>query len=182
MESLSEEEISQARNPLTRQFIKTYHAPFSRNLLPMLVEIVNGMIDNRVSDDKNAVYAEVQGFFTYVWSLVLSCITAQEHQKLVAKQLTSNTPLATKGPVTEREVEEFFFAYMCILSSKMKSETVWDESAQARAKKWYVEIVDRNWLYLRDCLHWHRQNGFEYEKRADWLIEWLQEKAVDGDA
>lgn len=179
MDSLSEAEISQARNPLTRKFIRKYHAPFSRNLLPMLEEIVNGMIDKRASDDAKAVYTEIKAFFTYVWTIVLECMAVQEQQKLAAKQLTSENNLATRGPVTEREVEEFFFAYMCILASKGKEETVWDTAAQARAKKWCVEIVDTNWLYLRDCLEWHRQNKFSYDMRANWLMEWLPERAAE---
>lgn len=176
--AMSSEEISEAKNPLTRMFINEYDAPFSRSLLPMLKEIVNAAIESRTSNDRMEVYAQIKAFFQYVWGLVLSCMSDQESRKLGAKQheVTGQKLVSTK-PVTEREVEEFFFAYICILYGKQPDESVWKESAQEKARAWYLVFVDNNWDYLRDCLYWHECEGLGYQSKADWLSQWLRARS-----
>ncbi|KAK5074701.1 hypothetical protein LTR64_000906 [Lithohypha guttulata] len=176
--AMSSDEIAKAKNSLTRKFINEYDAPFSRSLLPILEEMVNGAIDSRTSNDGMEVYAQIKAFFRYVWRLVLSCMSDQESRKLGARQHeVPGRKLMSNKPVTEREVEEFFFAYICILYGKQADESVWAESAQEKARAWYLVFVDNNWDYLRDCLYWHECEGLGYQNKADWLSQWLRARS-----
>ena len=175
---LSRQDIDTIREPFVRVFLRSLPQPVSRSLLPMINDIClafHGTSDVQLKDR----LPDAKKYFNDVWDLVLANSSPEADQLAEQHNLTREQKIAwlrrgSPCPRTEREVEEFFFAFVCMVYNPRD-----EPRADERARHWYKVHVEQHWDYLWDSMRWHEQMRTSYEMRINWLRDWLKSKDAE---
>ena len=183
VDALFPQEIDMIEDPAVKDIVRKYGRPMSKNLVPIITEIALEIRQENSTASDKFITKEVKKRLDLVWDFFLGYFNdPMGLTEMFSKDMTREERIAwlrtqTSKPVSEHEVEEFFFAYICIALND------WDQDdVDMKLARWcYVRYIDTHIDYLRECLKWHDEVQAEYSSRSEWLREWLQDK-IDNDA
>lgn len=170
------------QDPDVKVFIKKYGAPFSKNLLPVVEEIAASIDTTTTSDDTvhadkaigKSKLEEMKMKLNQVWDIVLAYAPVEEEEEEYILNMSKEEKVAwlrgterNTRPVSERNVEDFFFAYVCV------SIHGWEQGdiSGRKASLWYGNYIVKHWCYVVQSIDWRKRQGFDWKQNRDWLAE-----------